>query len=502
MNIALLLEMAADGAGDRVALGARSGQLTYAELLLRAGRVGRWLSAAPGDRAALLDGNSPAVPLLLFGAGLAGRPFVPVSYRLAPVQLSAVLGRLTPGVLVTGPGAAVPEPPPAGLVVRSRDQLLAAAAGTGLPAAAPAGPDDVAVLLFTSGTTGEPKAAVLRHRQLVAYIIGSVEFLAAGPEEAALISVPPYHIAGISAILSSVYAGRRIVQLEAFDPERWTRLVNSERVTHAMVVPTMLSRVVDYLAVTGQRVPSLRHLSYGGGRMPGRTISRALELLPRVDFANAYGLTETSSTIAVLGPEDHRTFAASQDPAARRRLGSVGRALPSVQIEVRRPDGTPAAAGEPGEVFVRGDQVAGEYLDGSRRDPAGWFGTSDAGHLDEEGYLFLDGRLDDVIVRGGENLSPGEIEDVLLTHPAVREVTVLGLPDPEWGEQVAAVVVLADGAAADAPELQRWVRGRLRSSRVPARVEFVRALPYTDTGKVLRRVLRGQLTDGGIAATL
>lgn len=524
MNIALLLEMAADGAGDRVALGSHSDGTSYAELLRRARNTAGWLTSHDGPRAALLDGNSPAVPLLLFGAALSGRAFAPVSYRLADERLRAVLSRLAPGVLVAGANAAVPEPLPEGLTAWRRERLLATAdREVGLPAN-PAGPDDVAVLLFTSGTSGEPKAAVLRHRQLVSYVIGSVEFLAADPGEAALISVPPYHIAGISAILSSVYAGRRIVQLEAFDPERWVRLVNDEQVTHAMVVPTMLGRIVEYLMDSGDHVPSLRHLSYGGGRMPAQAIEKALDLLPRVEFVNAYGLTETSSTIAVLDSADHRRFAVSDDPGERQRLGSVGRPLPTVQIEIRGADGGPVPPGVPGEVFVRGEQVAGEYLDGddgrrddSRPETGGWFATRDAGYLDGAGYLFLAGRLDDLIVRGGENLSPGEIEDVLLAHPAVRDVAVIGLPDAEWGEQVVAVVVLADGAfahgaGADGPDpdgagadgpgavgavLQQWVRVRLRSSRTPSRVEFVPALPYNETGKLLRRALRDQFSGAG-----
>lgn len=289
-----------------------------------------------------------------------------------------------------------------------------------------------------------------------------------------------------------MYAGRRIVQLEAFDPESWVRLVNDEHITHAMLVPTMLTRIVDYLVATGERVPSLRHLSYGGGQMPVQTIETALRLLRHVDFVNAYGLTETSSTIAVLEPADHRRFFSSDDLGERRRLGSAGRALPTVQIEIRDPDGARVKPGVSGEVFVRGEQVAGEYLDGNRQDGDGWFATRDAGHLDEDGYLFLHGRLDDVIVRGGENLSPGEIEEVLLAHPAVRDVAVIGLPDAEWGEQVVAVVVPADGVAADGTALQHWVRDRLRSSRTPSRVEFVPALPYNETGKVLRRRLREQ----------
>jgi acyl-CoA synthetase (AMP-forming)/AMP-acid ligase II len=259
------------------------------------------------------------VPLLLFGSALARKPFVPVSYRLTADQLRAVLARLGPGILVAAPDAALPVPLPDGLVVRTREQFLATvrdgAADLSTPSPAP---EDIAALLFASGTTGAPKAAVLRQRQLAAYIINTVEFLGAEPEEAALISVPPYHIAGISAILSSVYAGRRIVQLEAFEPRAWVRLVNDEHVTHAMVVPTMLTRIVDVLLADRESVPSLRHLSYGGGRMPAKTIETALRLLPHIDFVNAYGLTETSSTIAVLGPGDHR---ASRPAATRAAAG-------------------------------------------------------------------------------------------------------------------------------------------------------------------------------------
>ena len=231
--------------------------------------------------------------------------------------------------------------------------------------------------------------------------------------------------------------------------------------------------------------------------MPLPVIERALELFPTVEFTNAYGLTETSSTIALLGPEEHRKAAASGDAAVRRRLASVGRALPGVEIDVRDEEGKPLAPGAPGEVYARGPQVSGEYLGrASQLGPQGWLATRDGGFLDEEGYLFLQGRIDDVIVRGGENLSPGEIEDVLLEHPSVAECAVVGIADIEWGEAVAAVVVLAEGAGAAEDELRAWVRERLRSSRVPSRVVFRRELPYNETGKLLRRVLRAELAEG------
>jgi acyl-CoA synthetase (AMP-forming)/AMP-acid ligase II len=225
--------------------------------------------------------------------------------------------------------------------------------------------------------------------------------------------------------------------------------------------------------------------------MPLPVIERALTLLPQVNFANAYGLTETSSTIAVLTPEDHRQAFDSTDAVVRRRLGSVGRPLPTVALEIRGPDGRPVPPGVRGEIHVSGEQVAGEYLSHKAIDDDGWFATNDGGWLDEEGYLFIEGRLDDVIVRGGENISPGEIEDVLRTHPKVADVAVLGLPDDQWGEKVAAIVV-PEGDAPSEAELADWVQARLRSVKTPQTWIFRDSLPYTDTGKLLRRLLKAE----------
>ncbi|HLI24684.1 MAG TPA: fatty acid--CoA ligase family protein, partial [Acidimicrobiales bacterium] len=180
-------------------------------------------------------------------------------------------------------------------------------------------------------------------------------------------------------------------------------------------------------------------------------------------------------------------------PAIRGRLGSVGRPLPTVEVEIRGPHGASLGPGQRGEIFVRGDQVAGEYATGAVLSDDGWFATRDAGWLDRDGYLFLDGRLDDVIVRGGENLSPGEIEDAIASHPAVVEVAVVGVPDPQWGESPAAAVVVAPGATVSAEELQEWVRRRLRSARTPTVIRFRPQLPYSETGKLLRRVVRRDL---------
>ncbi len=507
MNIAMLLEMVAEGDPDRVAVGPSSGGLTSSALLAAARRAAVLFEKEGAEVVGYFGLNSDALPVALFGAALAGAAFAPLNYRAPDEQLASILPRVADGPLLAD----------ADEVARLRSvgveggRLVTVDAFAASVASSDSGADDasahpfvdpesVAVLLFTSGTTSEPKAAVLRHRHLVSYIISSVEFLGCSPDEAQLVCVPPYHIAGVAAVLSSLYSGRRIMYLPSFDAAEWVRVATEERITHAMVVPTMLGRILDAVEAVGAAPPALRHLSYGGGRMPLELVERTLRDLPSVDLVNAYGLTETSSTIAMLTPDDHREAFASPDASVRARLGSVGRPLPSLEVEIRGEDEVLVAMGEKGEIWVRGEQVAGEYVGRSVLDDEGWFRTRDAGWFDAEGFLYVDGRLDDVIVRGGENISPGEIENILQAHPAITDVAVIGIPDPEWGEAVAAVVVLrsADGVAVvDAVSetvLQEWVRTRLRSTKTPTVIEFRAELPYSPTGKLLRRVLRDELS--------
>jgi acyl-CoA synthetase (AMP-forming)/AMP-acid ligase II len=493
MNLMMLLEMAANGLEDRVAVGSLDGGLTYRQLFDQAGEAAARFRADSGEKVILCDESSPAVPVVLFGAAWAGMPYVPLNYRLPDDDLRSLAERSAPGVAIGDDDGAQRLRGVDGLTAVTRDQFIDDRAGD----APPTEPGDwsmdaeeIAVLLFTSGTTGAPKSAVLRHKHLVSYILGSVEFMGAGEDEATIVSVPPYHVAGVSAMLSSVYAGRRIVQLAKFDPDVWIDTVEAEGITHAMVVPTMLARIVEALdARGGEPLLGVRALSYGGGKMPEPVIRRALDLFPITNFVNAYGLTETSSTIALLGPDDHRVAQYSEDEVERARLKSAGRPLPGVEVSIRDDNFNEVAAGEVGEIFVRGEQVSGEYLEkGSLLDNEGWFPTRDGGFIDDGGYLFVQGRNDDVIIRGGENLSPGEIEDVLLTDARVKEAAAIGVPDSEWGEKVVAVVVRHSDC--DESELQDLIRSRLRSSRVPAHVAFVDELPYNDTGKLLRRVLR------------
>lgn len=495
MHLSLILDMAADAMPDRCAVTAPDGRLSYAGLRHAALELAGGLDRT--ERTVQLGVNGLAVPVTLFASSIAGTAYTPLNYRLTDPELERIAQRAAPATAVVDGDMLDRISSTAELKVLPAADVVALALGS-TPADHDRAAGDidtaaVAVTLFTSGTTGEPKAAVLRHRHITSYVMSTLDFASAAEDEAALVSVPSYHIAGISAIVSSLYVGRRIVYLSAFTPESWVTTTATEAVTHAMVVPTMLGRVLDLLEERGDHLPALRHLSYGGGRMPLALIERALRWLPHVDFVNAYGLTETSSTIAVLGPDDHRRAITSDDPAVRARLGSVGRPSEAIELTIRYPDGQAVDPGVSGEIWVRGEQVSGEYVGQNRTLAEGWFPTKDAGHLDEAGYLYVEGRIDDIIVRGGENISPGEIEDVLRQHPSVDDVAVYGVPSEEWGEEIAAAVVLAPQLPAGADDLRAWVRERLRSTKAPTHVRFLDALPYSETGKLLRRVLKAEV---------
>jgi len=462
MNIAMVIEMAADGMGDRRAIGS----LTYEQVRAEARAVAKRLAADAPEATTLasLLPNGDHLPVALFGAAWAGVAYAPLNFRLPEATRVELLARLEPAARF--------------------DQSWMKEGDVGDNSPYVEEPDRPAVLLFTSGTSAAPKTAVLQHDNLTAYLFNTLEFAGASEEEAALLAVPPFHVAGVAAVLSSTYVGRRLVPMARFDAHDWLRLANEESVTHAFVVPTMLARIVAALEADRRRPPSLRSLAYGGARMPGPVLERALELLPDVDFVNAYGLTETSSTVAVLGPQDHRDAVTSDDPVVRRRLESCGRAVPGVEFAI-----------VDGEVWIRGDQVGGGYVGmESQVDDEGWLHTGDQGYLDDDGYVFVLGRADDVIIRGGENLSPSEIEDALLRHPTVVGAAVVGLPDAEWGERVAAMVTLRPGSGAvDPADLRDWARQQLGSIKTPELIVVADELPQTPTGKVLRRIVKEQL---------
>jgi acyl-CoA synthetase (AMP-forming)/AMP-acid ligase II len=491
MNLSMLLDMAADGYGDRLVVGRRDGGHSAQDLRQLAIGGAALLRGRGAQALIYLDVNGPCFPAALFAAARAGVPLVPLNYRLSTEQLEALLLKHVSAVAIAEERFH-PILDRLGLTVFSSHEWLSTAAAADSGGAAgddEAGAEEVdapAVIIYTSGTTSAPKGVLLRHENLVGYVLGSVEFGGAEDSDASLVSVPPYHIAAVANAVTNLYAGRRCIVLEQFTGEEWLELVRREGVTHALVVPTMLARIID--ADADKAVPSLKTLAYGGAPMPVRVIERALEEWPGVDFVNAYGLTETSSTISVLGPEEHRAAMQSSDPAVRARLGSAGLPVPSVEIEIRGPAGEVLPPGSTGHIFVRGQQVSGEYAGiGSVLDERGFFHTRDEGYLDDAGYLFIGGRTDDTIIRGGENIAPTEIEERLLAHGDVGDAVVVGVPDEEWGQRLEAAVVARPGHTVDANAIREYVREHLRTSKTPDHIVVWEELPRNDVGKLVRR---------------
>ena len=314
----MLLEMAADGLGDRIAIGSRAGGLSYEALRRAASGVAERLEGTGATSLVLTLPNGPVLPVALFGAAWAGVSYAPVNFRLPEAVRAEMIERLQPAAIVDDErgGSPAPRRPPR-------------------PARSPTTRRPPRCCCSRAGRRRRRRPPCSEHDQLLAYIFNTVEFAAAGEDEAVLLAVPPFHIAGVAAVLSSTYAGRRVVPLARFDAEEWLVTAREEAVTHAFVVPTMLARIVAAMeADPSLRVPTLRHLAYGGARTPAPVLERALHLLPDAGFVNAYGLTETSSTVSVLGPDDHRAAHESDDPAVRARLSSVGRPVPGIEVVV------------------------------------------------------------------------------------------------------------------------------------------------------------------------
>lgn len=496
MNLTILLDMAADAYGDRVLVGDVDEGITAAGLRDRSDTGAALIHESGADALVYLAINGPAFPVALFASARAGVPLVPLNYRLGTEQLDGLLAN-HPGALAIVDEHLIGSVERAGLSWLSPAEWLAKTAVE--PAATPVdsvtAEQPTAVIIYTSGTTSTPKGVLLGHSNLTSYVISTVEFAHAAAGDATLISVPPYHIAGVSNVLSNLYAGRRTLVLEGFTAARWLSLIHEQRITNAMVVPTMLARIMDADPAELASASSLRSLAYGGARMPQRVIEKALRTWPWVDFVNAYGLTETSSTISVLGPDEHRSALAADDPAQRARLSSAGQLVPGIELKIRDEDGASLPAGSPGQIWVRGEQVSGQYAGKAPSlDADGYFYTRDHGYLDNDGFLFVEGRVDDTIIRGAENIAPEEVEDVLLRHPDVVDAAVVGIPDDEWGQRIEAVLVLRAGAATDPDGLKDHVRSALRSSKTPEQITFWTELPRTATGKLLRRDVAAALS--------
>jgi acyl-CoA synthetase (AMP-forming)/AMP-acid ligase II len=486
-------------------------RLTYADLndlVARLSTVFENLGLKQRDVVAMLDTNSHLYVAAYYAAAKDGLTFLPLNYRAKEAELEYMINTAGTKVLLVGERYM-------GLVKSlaaklSGVKLIAIGEGDGqMPQlrklVAEAEPDeneaevedeDVSVLMYTSGTTSLPKGVMLSFRDFTAYVTANVEMADGTDRGTFLVCAPFYHIAGTTAMMTNLWAGRKMVIMPQFEPRSWLELASKEHVTHAFVVPTMMKQVLDDPTFSKSDLSSLTNLAYGGAPMPVAVIRRAIEAFPNnVGFVNAYGQTETTSSLTVLGPDDHRINGTPEQKELKlKRLNSIGRPLPDVEIKVRDDDNKFLPPGEVGEIIIRTPRIMKGYA-GRKDDMAladGWRATGDLGWVDEDGYVFFAGRKDDMIIRGGENIAPAEIETVLMSHPAVDEAAVIGVPSVEWGQTVKAYIVLRPGEKATAESIREFCSSRLASFKRPEQIEFIEALPKNALGKILRKELHAQ----------
>ena len=511
MNTANFLSIPAMMLGDQEILVFGATRRTYGELLSRVRRLAASLRQAGvgrGDAVAALQTNSDTYVETYYAAATVGAVFVPLNYRAKPPELEYMISAARTKAIFVGDRygdlfeALRPKLPSNQTVIGYDDGRCGWARYGELLENdeeledAEVEEADVSILMYTSGTTSLPKGVLLTHGDFTAYVTNTTELADGTDRGAALVSVPFYHIAGTAQMMTTVWSGRRLVILPQFGVKEWLETVEREHVTNAMVVPTMLKQIVDSPELDRHNLSSLSNLSYGGAQMPLPVIRRAIERFPKtVGFVNAYGQTETTSTLTILGPEDHRLQGTREEIEKKvRRLSSIGKPLGDVEFRVVDDDGEDLPAGEVGELAIRTPRVMKGYAtaEGAAMSPleGGWLRTRDMGWIDEEGYIYLAGRKDDMIIRGGENIAPVEVEAVLQSHPDVEEVAVYGVPSEEWGQIVAAAVAVRAGRSVTADDLIEYCRQRLASFKKPERIIFLPELPRNPLGKILKKDLK------------
>ncbi len=513
MNTAEFLTISASIVPDRIAVADPDDSCSYGELQSRVNRLANafiGLGVGKGHNVGVMAVNSTAFVEIYYAASTVGATFVPLNFRAKPEELAYMINASEVNVLFiseryypifqeirsslnsvehvytfdfTAEGASTFQ--------ELRDQ------GADEMVFTEVDDDDASLIIYTSGTTALPKGVVLTHKTLSAYVLNTQN--PADPtaeQDNTLVSVPLFHIAGATTMLGSLFGGRKLVILPQFDPQGWLQIVEKERVTHSFVVPTMLKRVMEVDDFDSYDISSLKLITYGAAPMPFEVVRGAMDVF-ECGLMNAYGQTESTSTMSYLDPDDHRLDGTPEENELKlKRLRSVGRPMPDITVAILAADGTELPSGEAGEICISGDRVMREYQ-GREEETAeaivgGWLRTGDLGYLDEDNYLFITGRLKDVIIRAGENISPGEVESVLEDHPAIAEAAVIGVEDVDWGEIVKAFLVGVGADTVGDEELTTYVKMRLASYKAPAAYEWIEELPRNHLGKVLKNELRDQ----------
>lgn len=496
----MLLSASAARRPDRVAWIHRTAYASYATTADRVARLAGGLrrnGIGAGDRLVLVMPNGPALFEVLWACFWAGIVAVPLNRHLHPREVAFVAEHsAATGIVLSEPTreAAGQLDQATRVIWTESPDYRELSAGAALPII-DVDPDAPAWLFYTSGTTGRPKGATLTHRNLLAMTMNYYADIDSLSGEAVFLHAAPLtHGSGLYLLPAVGHGATNVISdLATFDPADYLALVDRHRVTHAaFLAPTMLRRLTDKASELGWRSDTLRSMMIGGAALYEQDLADAMDTFGPI-VGQMYGQGESPMTIAVMPPSQ---LTARLDANSNWR--SCGRPFTGVEVRIGPPGLTPAAAGEQGEIFVRGDVVMAGYWDDPKATTeaiqSGWLNTGDIGYFDRRGFLYLTDRSKDVIITGGSNVYPREVEEALLTHPGVHEVAVVGIPDPAWGESVRAYVVVVPGCQPKAAELIAHCRRQLASFKKPKSVIFVDELPKSPNGKILKRMLRTGLS--------
>lgn len=512
MNTTDFLTIATAICPDKTAIVFEDKRYTFTELTDRVNHLANGLlelGIQKGDRVALLAVNCNQCVETYFAVAKIGAIYVPLNFRAKGNELSYILNSCEAVALFAGDrytdliNSLRPELSMVrhyvsldGISENMMDYETLLDSSSGDEVFTEIDDGDTTILMYTAGTTGFPKGVMLSHNSFAMYVLENVSPASQEEEEKNILTVPLYHVAGIQAMMAGIYGGRTLVMERQFEPREWMELVEREKANRAMIVPTMLKQLLDHPDFGKYDLSSLKVITYGAAPMPLPVIKKALEVFHGVGFINAFGQTETASTIASLTPEDHILTGTEEEKEQKlKRLSSIGKPMPDVEMKVIDEEGNDLPPNKTGEIIARGPRVMSGYWKDEEKtsktiDKDGWVHTGDMGYMDEYGYFYLAGRATDMIIRGGENISPEEVENVLLRYPDIEECAVIGVPDEEWGEEPMAVVVLKKDKTARAEEIMEFCRTELASFKRPRSVVFVDSLPRSHVGKLLKRELR------------
>ena len=511
MNTLELLDITSLIVPDREAIVFGNERITYTQLQERVKKLANALMASgigSGDRVASIQVNCNAQIEAYFATASIDAIYVPINFRSTAEETRYMLKDCQPKVILSGEryvdmieGALDDSFDEVNLILLDGiregwveyEELLSTSSSEDLYPVNQG--DDLTMLMFTAGTTGFPKAVMLSHESFTSYILNNVSPPELDVEEKNILSVPLYHIAGVQAVMAAIYGGRTLVIQKQFEPSEWMQLVEKEQATRAMMVPTMLKMLLDHEDFPKRDLSSLQVITYGAAPMPLEVIRRAIKEFPDTFFINAFGQTETAATITMLPPEDHVLEGDEQQIEMKlKRLTSIGKPLVDVEVNIVDENGKKVGVKQIGEIVARGPRLMKGYWNQKEatsqtlRD--GWLYTGDLGDCDEDGYIFLSGRAKDFIKRGGEMISPEEVEQVLHSHPLIDEAAIIGVEDPDWGERVRALIVLKRGSEVGEKDIIEYCRSRMSSFKKPESVVFIQGLPRNAMGKVLKGQLK------------